>query len=312
MFFMVSIQRWLYVALVGLCLLPMSARGQLLMDELPDSAKAIEVEDRVGEFIPLDLVFSDERGNKLGLGRFFNRGRPIVLTMNYSDCPGLCMAQLDNVVATLSELNGAGIGEKFDIVTVSIDPTEDSIKAARTKEKYVGMLRQTKAREGWHFLTGEQKSISSLARALGFHYAYDKASKRYSHAAVTYFMSPSGRICRYFVSLGEEPEQFKFALGDAAEGKLGASLSDSLVQMCYSYNPDSNRYTADARRMLSFGAAAFVLLLIGFSAPFWFSGRAVAKRPTSDSSQTTFGAESALPYNSVVPLDPQLSARHVQ
>lgn len=305
-----SIRGLIRLLLLGLCLLPTGVHAQILMDELPDSAKGIEVEDRVGEFIPLNLVFTDERGNKVGLGKFFKRGKPIVLTLNYSDCPGLCLAQLDSVVATLRELDGAGIGEKFDIVTVSIDPTESHTKAARTKQKYTGMVRAPGAEAGWHFLTGDQKSITALAQSVGFHYTYDKASKRYSHAAVTYFISSDGRICRYFLSLGEEPEQFKFALSDASQGKLSSSISDTFVQMCYSFDPDANRYTADARRLLSVSAGAFVLLLLGIVAPFWFTRKAAANQPPRSSplSGSSTNAYTETDTNS----DPQQPARQDQ
>lgn len=305
-----SIRGLISLLLLGLCLLPSTLHAQLLMDEVPGSAQGIEVEDRVGEFVPMDLIFTDERGNKIGLGKFFKRGKPIVLTLNYSDCPGLCLAQLDNLVSTLRELDGAGIGEKFEIVTVSIDPTESHTKAARTKQKYVGMVRAPGAESGWHFLTGDQKSITALASAVGFRYFYDKASKRYSHPAVTYFLSSDGRVCRYFLSLGEEPEQFKFALNDASEGKLSSSIGDTFVQMCYSFDPDANRYTADARRLLSFSAGAFVLLLVGFTAPFWFSGRRAANRPPAQSplSDSPANAYTEPATNS----DPQPSARQDQ
>jgi protein SCO1 len=259
---------------------PAVAHAQLLMNEVPEAARGIDVEDRVGEFLPLDLKFTDERGNRVGLGRYFRQGKPVVLTLNYSDCPGLCVAQLDNLVYTLRELNGGGIGEKFDIVTVSIDPQESHTKAAGTKKKYTGLLRTEEAERGWHFLTGDQASIKALADAVGFKYSYDKQSKRYSHPAVTYFVSQEGRICRYFVSLGEEPQQFRFAIAEASEGKLTQSLSDMMVQMCFSYDPSANRYTASARRLLSFAAGAFTLMILGLTAPFWFTGRA-AKQPTA-------------------------------
>ena len=295
--------------LLGVCLLQSHAYAQILMDELPASAQGIEVEDRVGEFLPLELIFKDERGNKIGLGKFFKQGKPIVLTLNYSDCPGLCMAQLNNIVATLRELDGAGIGNAFEMISVSIDPTESSAKAAATKQKYVDLMRTPGAEKGWHFLTGDQKSITTLARSVGFHYSYDKASKRYSHAAVTYFISSEGRICRYFLSLGEEPAQFKLALSEAGEGKLTTSISDSFVQMCYSFDPEANRYTADARRLLSFSAGAFVLLVLGFTAPFWFSHRAAAKQPTPVAPAKNLDTD---PYTEPVQTDPQLTARHDQ
>jgi protein SCO1/2 len=148
-----------------------------------------------------------------------------------------------------------------------------------------------------------------LARSLGFHYSYDKASKRYSHAAVTYFISSEGRICRYFLSLGEEPAQFKMALNEASEGKLTTSVADSFVQMCYSFDPEANRYTADARRLLSFSAGAFVLLVLGFTAPFWFSGRAAANQPPPAAAAKPSDSDA---YTELVQIEPQLPARHDQ
>lgn len=265
------------LSLVGMTSLAQPVSAQLLKDEIPASAQSIDVEDRVGEFLPLGLVFKDDKGRPVGLGKYFKQAKPIVLTLNYSDCPGLCVAQLDMLVETLRGLNGGGIGEDFEVVTVSIDPRESWEKAGRTKLKYTGLLMGTQAERGWHFLTGEQSQIAQLADAVGFRYSYDRVNDRFNHAAVTYFVSSDGRICRYFLSLGSEPDQFKLAIAEAAEGKLTRSLADAFIQMCYMYDPDSNRYTASARRMMAFGGAAFCMLLLGFTAPFWF-----AQRPRSD------------------------------
>ncbi len=272
---------WLLLALVGFANLSVPAHAQLLKEDLPSSAQAIDIEDRVGDFIPLDLIFKDERGNAVGLGKFFKQGKPIVLTLNYSDCPGLCVAQLDMLVETLRGLNGGGIGEDFEMLTVSIDPNETPEKASRWKEKYTGLLSGTQANQGWHFLTGKQADIAKLADAVGFRYSYDRANQRYNHAAATYFISSDGRVCRYLLSLGVEPEQFKLAIAEAGEGKLTRSLADAFIQMCYLYNPDTNRYTASARRMMAFGGAAFTMLLLGFTAPFWFSRRPRTDQATS-------------------------------
>ena len=253
------------------------SKGQLLT-ELPEAARGIAVLDKVGEFVPLDLLFNDERGNPVALGTYFKKNKPIILTLNYSDCPGLCIAQLDNLVSNLREPLGQDLGERFEIVTVSIDPTEKFTKARDTKSKYVGMLRDTKAEESWHFLTGGQRQISKLADSVGFKYNYDKVNKRYNHAAVTYFLSPDGRVCRYFVSLGLEPPQVKLAIAEAGKGILDESISDSFIQMCYMYDPEANRYSADARSAMALGGGAFVLMLVGLTAPFWF-GRGAAKAP---------------------------------
>lgn len=299
----------------AVCLMCMPMRGvsaQLLSDDLPPNARGIDVENKVGDFIPLDLVFTDERGNKVGLGKFFKKGKPIVLTLNYSDCPGLCIAQLDNLVGTLRELNGDGLGDEYEIVTVSIDPRETHQKATRTKAKYTGLLRGTQAEEAWHFLTGKQSEIQKLASAVGFRYTYDRVHKRYNHPAAVYFLSSEGRICRYLLSLGIEPQQFKLAVGEASEGKLTFSFADAVIQFCYLYDPDANRYSADARRMMAFGGAAFSLLLLGCTAPFWFSRRktpgkpqeAAAKQPPenadpADAQAASYNNDIEQPYHSM-------------
>ncbi len=282
------------------------ARGQLLMDDVPEAARGIDVEDKVGEFIPLDCVFQDERGNKIGLGKFFKQGKPIILTLNYSDCPGLCIAQLDNLVSTLREMNAEGLGDEFEIVTVSIDPSETYQKAARTKGKYTGLLRDSKAEEAWHFLTGKQKDISRLADAVGFRYTYDRVNKRYNHPAATYFVSSEGRLCRTLLSLGVEPSQLKLAIGEAKEGKLTMSLADAIIQFCYLYDPNANRYSASARRIMAFGAAAFSMLLVGCTAPFWFSKRArnnesKSQTNTAESGDAVAAQDSAVAYSTDEP-----------
>ncbi len=250
-----------------------AVRGQLLKDELPANAQGVTVVDRVGEFVPLDLVFTDERGNQVSLGTYFKRGKPIILTLNYSDCPGLCIAQLDNLVSTLRELPDDWLGSRFEMVTVSIDPTETTDKALRTKAKYMGLLGRD-AGQSWHFLTGRYQNIQRLADAVGFRFRYDKANRRYNHPAATYFLSQDGRICRCLVSLGVEPDQFRMAVTEASDGKLTVGgLADAFIQLCYYYDPDANRYTASARRIMALGGLAFCLMLIGATAPFWFSGR---------------------------------------
>jgi len=211
------------------------ARAQLLLDDLPQNAKGIDVEDRVGEFVPLNLVFKDERGQSVGLGKYFKKGRPIVLTLNYSDCPGLCIAHLDNLVSTLREFHSDGLGTDFEIVTVSIDPNESPDKASRTKMKYVGMLQHENSTEGWHFLTGDSANIKALAKSVGFKYTYDRANKRYNHPAATYFLSEDGRICRYLLSLGVEPDQFQLAIGEAKSGILTSSVADAII---LAFNPN--------------------------------------------------------------------------
>ena len=280
-----------YVCLVAQCCLIFQAictsalvRAQSFFDQLPSSAAGIEVVDRVVEIVPDDLTFRDENGRTVKLGQYFQSGKPVVLTLNYSDCPGLCIAQLENLVETLRQGNSLGIGQDYQLITVSIDPREDSGKAARTKAKYVGLLKGTGADSGWHFLVGQQPEITRLAKAVGYYYTYDKVNDRFNHPAVTYFISSDRKICRYLVDLGIEPDQFRLAVSEAAEGKLTKSLAEVFVQFCYYYDPAVNRYSASAQRLMALGGLVFTVLMVGCLAPFWFSSKKSTNQSTSVSS----------------------------
>jgi protein SCO1/2 len=255
-------------------------------DGIPPNMGDVRVEDRVGEFIPLGLAFKDDSGKSVTLEKYFKPGKTVVLSLNYSDCPGLCIAQLENLVETLRRMDAKGLGEDFEIVTVSIDPREDTDKAKRTKAKYTGLLRDTQAESSWHFLVGNQPEITALAKSVGYFYTYDKVNNRFNHPAVLYFISSEGRICRYLADLGVEPEQLKLAVGEAGEGILTRSLAETFIQFCFFYDPEANRYSASAKRILSLAGGAFVVLMIGFLAPFWFSKRTspghVAKTPSQE------------------------------
>jgi protein SCO1 len=245
--------------------------------ELTPNLADVRVEDRVGEFVPLGLTFKDETGQTVPLEKYFKPGKTVLMTLNYSDCPGLCIAQLENLVETLRQIDGKGLGDNFEIVTVSIDPNEDSEKAKRTKAKYSDLLGDSRAESSWHFLVGKQSEITELAKSVGYFYTYDRVNNRFNHPAVLYFLSSEGRICRFLVDLGVEPAQLKLAVAEAGEGKLTRSLKEAFIQLCYFYDPEANRYSASAKRILAIAGGAFVILMVGCLAPFWF-----AKRGTPD------------------------------
>lgn len=235
--------------------------------------REVRVEDRVGQFVPIELEFVDDRGQRVKIGDYLQHDKVVVMSLNYSDCPGLCIAQLGNLVDTLKKLDVDGLDKQYQIVTVSIDPREEFDKAARTKAKYSQQLGNSHSEKGWHFLVGNQPEISSLAESLGYYYTYDMVNKRYNHPAVLYFISPEGRVCRYLTDLGVEPEQFRLAVAEAGQGKLSRSVTDVFVQFCFTYDPQKNRYSADAKRIMTLGFSSFAILMLGFLAPFWFGKR---------------------------------------
>lgn len=259
--------------------------------EVPKEAQGVGIDQQLGAELPLDLPAVDSRGRKLRLAQFFDGRRPVLVTLNYSDCPMLCNVQLGQLVQSLDQLQ-LNIGEDFQIVTVSIDPKETPQRSRETKAKYIEQLpNQPGADAGWHFLTMSEASIKKLADSMGFRYRYDKLSKEYYHPAMLAFVSPEGVITRYSLDVAFPPDQVKLALVESSEGKIGSAV-DQFLLLCFAYDPERNRYTASAWRLMRLGGLATIGLLLVTLTPFWF-GRRLPRGGDDPSPEESAAAESA-------------------
>jgi len=242
------------------------ARAQ--QQRVATESEDVGVEQKLNAQIPLDLEFTDSDGNPVKLADFFDGTRPVLLTMNYSDCPRLCHIQLTALVQGMSKMKW-NLGENFQVVTVSIDPSEPPEKAHKTKDKYLLMYNREVGRDGWHFLVGKEANIKQLADAVGFAYKWVEQSQQFSHAAPLMICTPDGRVARYLASFDNyDPQTLKYSLVEAADGKIG-SLTDQFFLYCFHYNPDSGSYSWAAFRVMQIGAVLTLVVVGGVLALFW-------------------------------------------
>ena len=254
-----------------------------LNNTIPVEQRGVTVEQKLGESIPLDLRMVDSNGQRVKLGYFVDGTKPTILTLNYSNCPMLCNIQLNALTKSLNELD-LKIGQDFRLLTLSIDPTESTQRIRETKQRYVGELtNQPGASNGWTFCTAKQPIIRRLADAVGFRYKYDAVNKQYNHPAMLAYISPDGVISRYSLDIDFPPDQMKLALVDAGNGTVGSKV-DQFILWCYSYDPDSNSYTPYAWRIMRFGGAATVCLMLACLAPYWIGRKSEPMASDDDSS----------------------------
>lgn len=239
-------------------------------DKLPERLNGVFIDEKLDEVVPMDVQFMDDRGGLVTFADLLKEGLPIVLTLNYSDCPGLCVAQLNGLSKGINEVGSLSLGKDFKMVSLSIDPREGRERAAATKKKYAASLANHHKIEGWSFLVGSEADIQRITKSVGFNYTYDAKHNRYNHAAAAIFVSPKGRITRYLYEVGFTPETLKMALVESGEGKIGSFL-DSFVLSCYHYDAKENRYSASGKTLLSFAAGLFITIGLITSLPFWLS-----------------------------------------
>jgi protein SCO1 len=250
-------------AVAVLSLAPSSA-AQLASDPMqsvgvrPELLKQVGIDQKLNQSIPLNLTFRDENGAPVQLAQFFGQ-KPVILTLVYYNCPNLCTQVLNGVESGLKELH-MDIGKQFDVVTISIDPTEAHVLAKVKQEMYVGMYGRPGAAQGWHFLTGDEPQIRQLADAVGFRYAYDPDTKQFAHASAIMLLTPEGKISRYFYGIQFPSRELRLGLVEASEGKIGTPV-DQVLLFCYHYDPKTGKYGLLISHVIQAGGALTVIIL---------------------------------------------------
>ncbi len=235
---------------------------------VPTDTEGIGITENLGEQVPLDLQFTDEDGRPVTLADYFNEGKPVMLTLVYYACPGICNALLNGLTQTLGDMQWSA-GDQFQVVTVSIDPTETPDLAGAKKRSYLAFYERPTAETGWRFLVGEQSQITALADAVGFGYRYEERTGLYTHAASLMICTPDGRLSRYLTDVIFEPETVQLALTEASTGAVGSPMQRFLLKWCYTYDPSAGKYVVAARKVMVFGGALFVPLMAAGLVVLW-------------------------------------------
>ncbi len=228
---------------------------------LPTALRDVRIEQKLDQQLPLDLVFRDENGQSVKLGQYFGK-KPVVLAFVYYDCPMLC-TQVLNAMVTSFRVLPFQIGKEFDVVTVSFDPRETNTLATTKKQVYMKYLPERMragANSGWHFLTGDQASITQLTDAVGFHYRYDETTKQFAHASGIMLTTPQGKLSRYFYGIDYPARDLRLGLIESSENKIGSPV-DQLLLYCYHYDPATGRYGAAVMKVMRIAGVATLLAI---------------------------------------------------
>ena len=219
----------------------------------------VGIDQKLGTRIPLDLAFLDEQGRRVTLDEYVHSG-PVVLSLVYFRCPMLCTEVLNGMVEAFRGLSFSA-GREFSVVTVSIDPRETPELASQKKERYLEEYGRPGGAAGWHFLTGDARSIKELADSAGFRYLFDPRSGQFAHAAGIMIVTPEGRLSRYLFGVQFDPKDLRLALMEASGNRIG-SFADRLLFLCYHYDPLTGRYGSVIMNVFR-GAGTLTILLLG-------------------------------------------------
>ncbi|RLS66151.1 MAG: SCO family protein [Planctomycetota bacterium] len=242
-----------------------AANAQLNLG-VPEELKGVDIIEHLNEPLPLTTMFTDDGGNSVRLADYFKGERPVLLQLGYNKCPMLCNLVLNGAFDGLQGVDWLP-GNEFEVVSISVDPTESFGLAKAKKESYLAVFERPGSAKGVHFLTGSAVMSKAVADAVGFEFRLQENGD-YSHAAALFLITPEGRISRYMYGTKFESADLRMGLLEASQGRIGTTL-DRFILWCHIYDPNARGYVLQAQRVMTIGGAVTVLVLAGGLAVLW-------------------------------------------
>jgi protein SCO1/2 len=231
----------------------------------PPQMEGVGIDEKIGQPVDLDLTFIAENGYPVALRSFFHKDRPVILNLVYYSCPMLCNLVLNGQVSSLREMPWTP-GDQYEVVTISIDPTETFNLAQQKKQVYLASY--DRPAPGWHFLVDHEGHAKQLAEQIGFHYKYDDKQQQYAHAAAIMVLTPEGKMARYLYGIKFKQRDLRLTLTEAAAGRGSLSI-DKVLLLCFHYDPQTRSYVLFATNLMRVGAALSALMLGLVLVRFW-------------------------------------------
>ena len=246
-----------------------SGYGEKLMgpvnDKPPSILNGVRIEQRLNQQLPLNLTFTDDAGKQVQLSSYFGK-RPAILALVYYQCPMLCSEELNGLTGALQMVRYVP-GKDFDVIVVSIDPSEGTDLAAAKKRTYLKRYGKPETANGWHFLTGTQSNIDALTTAVGFGYVKipgpDGKLTQFAHASSIQIVTPEGKLAQYYMGVEFSPKDLRLGLAEASAHRIGSPV-DNILTYCYHYDPKTNKHSLIVARVVQLGGLVTLFTLGGF------------------------------------------------
>ena len=239
--------------------------GENTGDQLPQVLQKVGVSQHLNEQLPLDAAFVDETGKPVKLGDYFGK-RPAILSLVYYNCPMLCSEEMDGLTSAL-EMVKLTPGKDFDVILISIDPSETSDVAAKKKAFYLKRYGRPETAAGWHYLTGQRPAIDAVSNAVGFGYVRvpgpDGRLSQFAHASAIEIVTTKGKLAQYYLGVEYSPKDMLLGLIEASGNKIGSPVANILTY-CYHYDPQKNKHSLVIVRVVQLGGMVTVASLGSF------------------------------------------------
>lgn len=146
-------------------------------------------------FYTLPYSFTNDRAETVHLSDW--RGKPLIITMEYSNCRFMCTTTFSKMKAIQTAADEKKL--TIDFMIISLDPKNDTPKAWQQYR-----ISREVDRSNWHLLTGSETTTKEFAALLGIKYWY--LDEHILHDFKIVRLNARGEIEKEITDYGDEPE----------------------------------------------------------------------------------------------------------
>ncbi|PLY07723.1 MAG: SCO family protein [Desulfuromonas sp.] len=218
----------------------------------------VGLDERLGALLPLDLTFTDEKGQQHTL-RELVTGPTLILPIYYK-CPNVCNFMQAGVASVLKDV-GREAGKDYHVISISFDETETVHNAQSASRLYRGLAGEQFPDRAWTFLIGQPEAFSTFLDAAGYHFM--RQGVDFVHPVVSFVIDKDGRLIRYLHGVRPLPKDLTLAFFEAEKGRAGATIR-TMVQYCFSYDPQQKTYVFNLLRVSATAILATLGIFLAF------------------------------------------------
>jgi len=231
--------RFLSLSLVGwfACLMLILAGTLQAQQSFGTPSNEPPNEDRfVYKQVP-DIEIETTSGSQTSLAAFWQQ-KPVLLTMIFTRCAGVCSPFLHSLRSATSD--AGGLGNDYRVLVLSFDP-KDTISDMQIMADSIGV----KSDPGWTFGITSPADIRRLAAASGFWFQWDSSIQQYDHPSLVVAID-RGRVIRMLAGATVPATSLREVVQEL-RGKFVASyaMAGKVAFRCFEYDPQSGRYSLD-------------------------------------------------------------------
>lgn len=257
------------VALLICLLLGAAAFGQDFGDQQLNSTQnaqntykaamaQIGLDQKLGDTVEKNAQVFSEDGQKLTFGDLVGQ-RPIILLPMFYTCKSACGIEIDSLLKSLAEVKSMQVGKDYDVVLLSINPTETP-EVARDKKAL--LLKDYGKTSGFHFLTGSYDEVNKICKSVGFRYVWRGETQQVYHPTGIIVLTKTGMITRYFYGAEYSSKLLETAIQGALRQQVGEKATPIMLG-CIMVDPVTGARSLNIMRTLQVLGLLTLAVLMG-------------------------------------------------